>query len=276
MVVAWLTDRTMFLVAVVLYGLSAIYSIFLFRKGFREDNRINYLLLLVACAMHTLAMFQRGFSLERCPINNLYEATMFIGWTIAAAYLVIGLWPRLRFLGAFAGPLLFGMGVYAFMLSLGVKQTARPDFSGGGPSLHAALILLSYGAFGLSSLAALMYLNQEHDLKFHRMRALFARMPPIERLEMIIGRLLLAGFLLLTAGLVVGAVALTPPPGVKYWSDAKVVWSIFVWGLYLTLLISRWRFAQTGRRFAWGAVGGFAFVLLTFWGFSLLSGIHNP
>ena len=276
MVVAWLTDRTMFLVAVVLYGLSAIYSIFLFRKGFREDNRINYLLLLVACALHTLAMFQRGFSLERCPINNLYEATMFIGWTIAAAYLVIGLWPRLRFLGAFAGPLLFGMGVYAFMLSLGVKQTTRPDFSGGGPSLHAALILLSYGAFGLSSLAALMYLNQEHDLKFHRMRALFARMPPIERLEMIIGRLLFAGFLLLTAGLVVGAVALTPPPGVKYWSDAKVVWSIFVWGLYLTLLISRWRFAQTGRRFAWGAVGGFAFVLLTFWGFSLLSGIHNP
>ena len=44
----------------------------------------------------------------------------------------------------------------------------------------------------------------------------------------------------------------------------------------LTLLILRWRFAQTGRRFAWGAVGSFAFVLLTFWGFSLLSGIHNP
>jgi HemX protein len=266
----------MFFAAVALYGVSAIYSIFLFRKGFREDNRINYLLLLVACAIHTMAMFQRGFSLQRCPINNLYEATMFIGWTIVAAYLVIGLWPRLRFLGAFAAPLLFAMGVYAFMLSLGPRQTARPDFSGGAPSLHAALILLSYGAFGLSSLAALMYLNQEHDLKFHRMRALFARMPPIERLEVIIGRLLLAGFLLLTAGLFVGAVALKPPPGVNYWTDAKVVWSVFVWGLYLTLLILRWRFAQTGRRFAWGAVGGFAFVLLTFWGFSLLSGIHNP
>src|SRR5213078_4372096 len=98
-------------------------------------------------------------------------------------------------------------------LSLGLKQTAQPDFSGGWPSLHAALILLSYGAFGLSSLAALMYLNQEHDLKFHRMRALFALLPPIERLEVIIGRLLLAGFILLTAGLVVGAVALKLPPG---------------------------------------------------------------
>ena len=273
---AWLSDRTLFLLAVALYGVSTVYSILLFRKGFRQDNRINYLILLAACGLHTLAMFKRGFSLQRCPINNLYEATMFIGWTIAAAYLVIGLWPRLRFLGAFAAPLLFGMGVYAFMLSLGLKQTAKPDFSNGGPSLHAALILLSYGAFGLSSLAALMYLNQEHDLKFHRARALFALLPSIERLELIIGRLLLAGFVLLSAGLLVGAVALKPPPGTNYWSDAKVVWSIFVWALYLALLILRWRFAQSGRRFAWGAIGSFAFVLLTFWGFSLLSGIHNP
>src|SRR6185503_10085091 len=208
MLVAWLTDQTTFFLAVALYGASAIYSIFLFRKGFREDNRINYLLLLGACALHTTAMFQRGFSLERCPINNLYEATMFIGWTIAAAYLVIGLWSKLRFLGAFAGPLLFAMGVYAFMLSLGLKPTTKPDFSGGASSLHAALILLSYGAFGLSSLAALMYLNQEHNLKFHRKRALFALIPPIERLELIIGRLLLTGFVLLTAGLSVGAFAL--------------------------------------------------------------------
>ena len=276
MVVAWLTDQTTFFLAVALYGASAIYSIFLFRKGFREDNRVIYWLLLGGCAVHTTAMFQRGFSLQRCPINNLYEATMFIGWTIAAAYLVIGLWPKLRFLGAFAGPLLFAMGVYAFMLSLGLKQSAKPDFSGGGPSLHAALILLSYGAFGLSSLAALMYLNQEHDLKFHRKRALFALMPPIQRLELITSRLLLAGFMLLTWGLLVGAFALKLPAGAHYWTDAKVVWSIFVWGLYLTLLILRWRFFQTGRRFAWGAVGSFAFVLLTFWGFSLLSGIHNP
>ena len=273
---AWFNDRRLFVCAVTLYGVSAIYSIFLLRRGFREDNRLNYLLLFGAFILHTLAMFQRGFSLQRCPINNLYEATMFIGWTIVTAYLVIGAWPRLRFLGAFAAPLLFGMGVYAFMLSLGLKQTTQPDFSGGWQSLHAALIFLSYGTFGLSSLAALMYLNQEHDLKFHRMRAIFSLVPPIQRLELIVVRLLLTGFILLTAGLLVGAVALKPPPGASFWTDAKVVWSLVVWALYLTLLILHWRFAQTGRRFAWGAVGGFAFVLLTFWGFSLLSGIHNP
>ena len=42
---------------------------------------------------------------------------------------------------------------------------------------------LSYGAFGLSAVAALMYLTQERNLKFHKLQAIFSLMPPIQRLE---------------------------------------------------------------------------------------------
>jgi HemX protein len=270
------TDKNYFLIAVIFYGLSAAYSIFLLRKGFRGDNRINYGVLLLAAAFHTAAMFKRGFNFQRCPINNLYEATIFITWTIVAIYLLIGLWPRLRFLGAFAAPILFAIGVFALMPKLDPPHGDGPSFTGGWFSLHAALILLSYGAFGLSSVAALMYLSQEHDLKFHKLRAVLSLMPPIQRLELIIGRLLLTGLVLLSAGLVIGSYWLKQTYGVYFKEDPKILWSMFVWLLYLSLLVSRWRFAQRGRRFAWGAVGGFAFVLLTFWGFNLLSSIHNP
>ena len=270
------TDKRLFLLAVVLYGVSSLYSIFLLRTGVRQDNRINYLLLLLAAGLHTLAMLQRGFSLQRCPINNLYEATTFITWTIVAAYLLIGAWARLRFLGAFASPVLFAIGVFALMPQLDPPPAGHPTFTGGWMSLHAALILLSYGAFGLSAVAALMYLNQEHNLKFHKLRAVFSLVPPIQRLEIIIGRLLLAGLVLLTGGLIAGAGWLKQTHGVYFKEDSKIFWSLFVWALYLTLLILRWGFAQRGRRFALGALGGFAFVLLTFWGFNLLSSIHNP
>src|ERR1700690_4447946 len=105
---SWFTcqdaDRHFFLLAVALYGLSAVYSVFLWRRGFRTDDRANYFLLLAASALHTLAMVLRGFNFKQCPVNNLYEATVFIAWTIVAAYLVSGLLPRLRFLGAFASP----------------------------------------------------------------------------------------------------------------------------------------------------------------------------
>ncbi|HKI72387.1 MAG TPA: cytochrome c biogenesis protein CcsA, partial [Verrucomicrobiae bacterium] len=176
---------------------------------------------------------------------------------------------------AFAAPLLFCVGVFALMPALDNSHGARPEFKHDWVSLHAALILLSYGAFGLSSVAGLMYLTQEHDLKFRKMRAIFALLPPIQRLELVIGRLMVTGFLLLTAGLVIGAVRLKPPEGVSYFDDPKVHWSILVWLLYLALLIMNWRFAQGGRRFAWGAVGCFLFVLLTFWGVNLMSPIHH-
>jgi len=39
--------------------------------------------------------------------------------------------------------------------------------------------------------------------------------------------------------------------------------------------LMRYKFAQGGRRFAWGAVAAFAFVLLTFWGTNLLSPLHH-
>jgi len=81
---------------------------------------------------------------------------------------------------------------------------------------------------------------------------------------------------LLSAGLVVSGIYLKQTRNVYITNDAEVLYSLFVWLVYLTLLVLRWRFAQRGRRFAWGAVGGFAFVMLTFWGVYLLSGIHNP
>jgi HemX protein len=152
----------------------------------------------------------------------------------------------------------------------------KPNFTTNWPSVHAALILLSFGAFGLSCVSGVMYLVQEHDLKFHKLRAIVSKMPPIQRLDSVIARALLVGFVLLSAGLLVSLYhEFTQSPSVNILSDALLLWSIFVWGLYLTILILRVRVEQGGRKFAWGAVGSFAFVLLTFWGFYLLSGIHQ-
>ena len=254
-----------------------IYSVFLWRKGFRRDDHATYLLLLLAFGLHTTAMVLRGFSLSHCPVTNLYEATIFVMWTIVAVYLLLGLWSRLRFLGAFASPALFAIGVFALMPSLDATRSARPELPVAWTSLHAALMSLSYGAFGLSSVAAVMYLTQERNLKFHKLQAIFSLMPPIQRLEAAVWRLLLSGFILLTLGLAFGVVDLTHINNPQtYRGDPKIIWSVVVWLLYLGLVVMRWKFAQGGRRFALGAIGSFVFVLLTFWGTNVLSPLHNP
>jgi len=277
LVVAWFSDRHFFLLAVIVCGLSVVYSVFLWRKQFRQDNHVNYFLLLLAFALHTTAMALRGFSLKHCPVTNLYEATMFIIWTILAVYLVVGTWWRMRFLGAFASPVVFAIGVFGLLHGLDARHGVWPELPAALTSLHAALLALAYGAFGLSSVAAVMFLTQERNLKFHKLQAIVSLLPPIQRLEAAVGRLLLAGFILLTAGLAVGAYALgrIQHPD-TYRGDPKILWSIGVWLLYLGLVIMRWKFSQGGRRFALGSIGSFAFVLLTFWGSNLLSPLHNP
>lgn len=270
-------DRAFFTFAVGFYGLSMLYSIFLWRRGFRKDNRVNYLLLLTGFGLHTGAMLLRGFRLDRCPITNLYEATTFITWTIVGIYLLLGVWSRLRFLGAFASPLLFAIGVFALMPGFDASGPARPEVPGPITSAHAALMALSYGAFGLSAIAALMYLTQERNLKFHKLQAVFSLMPPIQRLELATGRLMIAGFTLLSVGLIVGAAGLRHIEDTAiYRADPKIIWTVLVWLAYVGLILMRWKFAQRGRRFAMGVIGSFAFILLTFWGSNMLSPLHHP
>lgn len=261
------------MIAVAGYGLAAVHSVFLWRKGFRTADKVSYAAIGISFIAHTIAMVLRGFSLSRCPVNNLFEAMMFVMWTIVATYLVIGLFPRLRFIGAFAAPALLAMGVFALMP--GLDRAPNPEIPRLA-SLHAAFILLAYGAFGLSSVAAVMYLTEEHDLKVHKTRTILSLLPPIQRLELVATRLLTVGFAFLTIGLALAPFLMKHRFGVFFQEDAKILWSIFVWFLYAGLLVMRRWFAQGGRRFAWGAVGSFSFVLLTFWGVNLLSKAHQP
>jgi ABC-type uncharacterized transport system permease subunit len=271
-----LTDRNYFLFAVLLYALSTIYSVFLWRKGFRRDDFVNYLLLLIAFSCHTTAIFKRGFILQHCPVYNIYEATTFFTWFSALAFLVIGAWHRFRFLGVFIAPVLLATGTFALMPKLDPPHGPQPQFTGGLESIHASITLLAYAAFGLTCAAGLMFLTQEKNLKQHKINALRSLLPPISRLEIAVSRLMLTGYVLLTVGLATGAAFLhenrdtyKPEP------DLKIIWAIVVWALYLVLLTLHWRRKLTGRRFALAAIGSFVFVALTFWGTNLLSPIHH-
>jgi ABC-type uncharacterized transport system permease subunit len=149
------------------------------------------------------------------------------------------------------------------MPALDPPHGLKPEFSGGLRSLHAATILLAYGAFGLAAVAAAMFLVQQHDLKAHKLRALLSSLPSIQRLEVVTTRLVLVGFLLLTIGLVVGS-QLPRKEGISFWADAKVLWSGLLWLIYLEALVAHKFFGRSARRFAVVIIAAFVFLLLTF------------
>jgi ABC-type transport system involved in cytochrome c biogenesis permease subunit len=121
-----------------------------------------------------------------------------------------------------------------------------------------------------------MFLTQDHNLKFNKRQAVSSLMPSIQRLEQVASVILVPAFVLLTIGIIAGSLWLKQIQGVYFQHDPIILWAYGVWVFYLALLILHWKFAQRGRRFAKGAVGGFVFVMLTFWGFYLLSPVHHP
>lgn len=275
MQMAWFTDRHFFLLAVVFYGLSALHAVFLWRKGFRKDDHINFVLLLIGFALHTTALFKRGLLLNACPVNNLYEAATFFLWALALGCLIVSFIPQLKFIAAFTSHLLFAVGVFALMPALDPPHGPHPDFSNWLVSLHAATILLAYGAFGLAAVAATMYLLQRHNLKAHRVSAVLSVFPSIQQLEMIATRMVLVGFILLTVGLEAGR-NLPRPAGVSYFSDAKVLWSALFWLAYLELQVAHKFFGRSSRNFAVGVIVAFVLLLLTFWIANVNSPLHHP
>jgi len=118
---------------------------------------------------------------------------------------------------------------------------------------------------------------QRHDLKFHKLRAMLTLLPSIQRLEFITFRLVAAGFVLLTIGLVAGS-QLPAHEGKPYFSDAKVLWSALLWLVYLESLVAYRIFGRASRRFAIGVIIAFAFLLLTFGLTNKFSPMHqnNP
>lgn len=235
-------------------------------------------LLVFGFALHTVSILQRGIVEHRCPVRNVYEATSFVAWAIVAAQFVFWFVLRLKFFGAFAAPLVFCMGVFALMPGLDTPHPAEAELSIALTSLHAALALVAYGAFGLGAVASAMYLVQERNLRLHKHRAVAALLPPIERLDAIGAGALLVGVVLFSAALLTGAILPRPVAlrDVSYLCDPKVLWSVVVWALYLAITVCRTRFARPSRKFAFASVGAFGIVLVSFWGTNLLSRLHQP
>ena len=152
------------------------------------------------------------------------------------------------------------------------RPNPYPVFTHGWPlELHASLTLLAYGALGLAAVAAFLYLVQERQLKEHRFGPSFYRLPAMGDLAQVQHRVLAYGFVLLTAGLGIGFGV----GGIAGFDWVKLVWSAGVWVFYFLLLVAPALLRMSARRLAWCLLGGYLFIILTFWGINSLSHAHR-
>jgi ABC-type transport system involved in cytochrome c biogenesis permease subunit len=263
-----MAERTLLWMAVGLFGVAGLLTLRRLRAGEAVPvvERLNYALMAGGFALQTAFLYLRGHGAGRCPLTNLFEVQVFIAWAAVLFYLLIGPAYRVSFLGAFTAPLVVLLMAAALLAPVDVPRAASLVRSP-WVEFHAAIAILATGAFALAFVTGAMYLLQERQLKTRRLMRSFLLLPAIEQLEVINFRLVVLGFIMLTAGMIGGFVSYRI---VGHWTTPKIVWATAAWLVYAGLLAARTLWSVRGRRGALASMMSFAFVLVGFWWVSLL------
>jgi len=255
-------ERTLLVASTFCFLIGFAYTMYALGARSYRPSRFNFFAILLGFVFQCGFLFLRGHGEGRCPLTSLFEVFIFLSWSVVLIYLVVGSSYRLSLMGVFTSPLVFLLQSFALVAlndaAAPVKMHARPWLE-----LHAAVSVVAYGAFALASVAGAMYLAQERQLKTHQLRTIFFHLPPIADLAVAINRLLWAGFVLLTVGLL---------SGFMVGFDARqIACGCAVWLVYGAILQAEQFKKVSPRRVAVLAVAAFSLALTTLWGLNFLS-----
>src|SRR5437762_12539466 len=165
-------DRQLLIFATICYLAAVIRTIISFRARIFRRSRFVFLTIALGFVLQTAFLSVRGHALGRCPLTNLFEVFVFLAWSIALIYLVIGPAYRLSLMGAFTAPLVFLIQTFALLAPIDIRHPVRLAVN---PWLdfHASMSMIAYGAFALAGGAGVMYLVEERQLKAHQLQSIF-------------------------------------------------------------------------------------------------------
>jgi cytochrome c-type biogenesis protein CcsB len=263
----WLTLAA-YLVGTGLYLAFVIWQ----RRGLHGMGRA---VLWAGFCLHSLALAAAWIEAGVLPATSLRQSLDVMSWALMGAGLAVNLRLNIMILGALTAPLCVLLLLAAAVLPMPAAPPP-PMFKSLWLVAHVVAVLMGYGLLALTFLGSALYLVQDSLIRAKRLGAVFKRLPSLGRLDQLSQQALVAGFTLLTLGLVLGAVYAQVTLG-SYWSwDPKEVWSLITWLLYAALLHIRLVQGWRGRKGAWLAVIAFGALMFTFLGVGLsLPGYHR-
>jgi cytochrome c-type biogenesis protein CcsB len=258
------------------FGAALAYLFLLvFKKEFfgRAGTAITLATVIVhlgAIIWRWVESYQLGFG--HAPFSNLFESLIFFSWTIAVVYLIIERVYKHQSIGAFVLPLAFLAMAYAGLQPKEIRPLL-PALKSNWLIAHVITCFIGYAGFALAAGLGLMYLLKTAGGSTGDKPGL---LPSPRVLDNLIYQNVVIGFLLLSAGIITGAIWADQAWG-TYWSwDPKETWSLITWFVYAAILHARMVRGWQGKRIAVLAIVGFGCVLFTYFGVNfLLSGLHS-
>jgi ABC-type uncharacterized transport system permease subunit len=250
----------MFIFGVVAYSVAAT----LYFVDLARPERISLALptafraQLVGTLLHLGHLVTTSFLSNICPVESLPFALSLSAVVMSGAYLLMGRRLGLGALGVAVAPI-------ALTFLVAAQFVGRANAPQGLPRtvlmLHITSNLLGFALFLLAGAAGAFYLFQERRLKFKH-RPVSGRLPALDLLDTAEHRLLLAGFPLLTFGVVTGVIFLSGAHEMSGPEMLRAGLAYVSWALVAGVLVLRALAGWRGRRTAYGTLAGVVCVLL--------------
>ncbi|KGF95880.1 Cytochrome c-type bioproteinsis protein CcsA/ResC [Prochlorococcus marinus str. MIT 9201] len=246
----------------------------------------------------TLQLLFRWSISGHFPISNLYESLYFLTWGITMGQLLIEREYQSPIIPSIAIPIeLLTVAFACFVLPEDLKLSSNlvPALRSSWLVMHVSVVMLSYAALIIGSLlsASVLFVNKNKPLQIRSSSAGVGgfkisnnyalndlvnhiEFSHSEELDTLSYRSILIGFVLLTLGLISGAVWANEAWG-TWWSwDPKETWAFISWMFYAAYLHMRISKGWQGRRPALLATSGFLVVLVCYLGVNFLGiGLHS-
>ncbi len=195
---------------------------------------------------------------------NLGTTVSLIAWQIALIALIASLSASLK-------------GLAALLLALAASGAWTTVANGSGFSttnlgwqlqVHILISALAYSLLSVSAAIAVFVAIQDRTLRQRQPFGIMRILPPVESMDRLLFNTIVAGF---------GLLSLAVFSGLIFVEDMfaqhlvhKTVLSLLAWFVFGILLIGRWRFGWRGRRAVHWTLGGFALLILAYFGTKLV------
>ena len=255
-------------------------------------------LAIIANIFITLQLISRWIISSHFPISNLFESLCFLSWGLILVQLLLEREYKTPIISTLSIPIiLLTLGFACFILPEDLRSSTNlvPALRSSWLVMHVSVVMLSYASLIIGSClsASVLLIDNNQALQIrsssvgiggYKVTNIVSneevikpyQFTHLEKLDTLSYRSILVGFVLLTLGLVSGAVWANEAWG-TWWSwDPKETWAFISWLFYAAYLHMRISKGWQGRKPALLATSGFFIVLIcylgvNFWGVGLHS-----
>lgn len=257
-----MTNPALNFLAIALYaGAGFVIGRELFRGANTSLSQWARLAALVAAVLHA-AVLAYAIRLDSGLNLALTSAFSLVAWVVVCLYLLSSLSRPVDNLGAIVLPLA-AITVFVEWWWPGESLTRLSSVP---QATHIVISILAYSLLCLAAVQSLMLLAQESKLRHKHPQGMVRALPPMQTMEQVMFQMIGIGFVLLSLTLISGVFFADAVFGKPFALTHHVVLAALGWAVYAILLFGRWRLGWRGRIAVRWTLGGFALLVLAYFG----------